>query len=455
MPAPRKNSDRYRSMAHYFGALIRDLRDTYELRVGDPLTVAELAARAGYSASMIGQLERGESLPESGQRVQALDDALRADGQLKTVWPLVQRLGHCSIDDLAATTIRIIAGYRENGSGSLPEGDDMERRHLFQLAGLGLLAQGPLFGAGEPVRHMLERVLNTAESYTAADWELACFEHMHAIQTLPPSTVRDDLVLDMAAVQQTLTRSRADQVGDLQRVAAWLAVLHSNVLTRLGEHGAARRWWRTARQAADASGDKDMQAWVRGYEAVFGLYSPRRTEVILALARNAQSLNGVRVTPGLMKAVGAEAQALAVMGRQQEAVDRLHHLHELAEHYSVREDYGWTEDSTWFTSSWVHSYGGATEMAREARDRVRSCSPGYQNAANIRLHEAISVGSSGGYNEALQLAAQVMSDLEPAYRTHMIAHTAHRVLDTIPLDKRRELPALGDYREAISAPVAT
>jgi transcriptional regulator with XRE-family HTH domain len=86
MPASRKSSDRYRSMAHYFGALIRDLRDTYELRVGEPLTVAQLAARAGYSASMIGQIERGESLPESGQRVQSLDVALyaRAEGVLKS-----------------------------------------------------------------------------------------------------------------------------------------------------------------------------------------------------------------------------------------------------------------------------------------------------------------------------------------------------------------------------------
>jgi hypothetical protein len=95
VPAPRKSTDRYRSMAHYFGALVRNLRDSYELRVGEPLAVTQLSARTGYSPSMLGSIERGESLPESGLRVQAIDDALHADGQLKTLWPMVQRLEHC------------------------------------------------------------------------------------------------------------------------------------------------------------------------------------------------------------------------------------------------------------------------------------------------------------------------------------------------------------------------
>ncbi|WP_424535099.1 hypothetical protein ACOZ38_33710 [Sphaerisporangium viridialbum] len=252
MPTPRKSTDRYRSMAHYFGALIRDLRDSYELRVGEPLTVAPLSARTGYSPSMLGSIERGESLPESGLREQAIDDALHADGQLKTLWPVVQRLGHCTLDELTSATNRAIPGYRENGSSALPQGDDIERRQLFQLVGLGLFAQTPLFSHGEPVRQMLERVLNTAESHTVEDWAITCADHMYAILTQPPAMVQDDLVVDLAAVQQTLARTSAEQAPSMQRIAAWLAAMHSNVLTRLGEYGAARRWWTTARHAADA-----------------------------------------------------------------------------------------------------------------------------------------------------------------------------------------------------------
>jgi hypothetical protein len=48
-----------------------------------------------------------------------------------------------------------------------------------------------------------------------------------------------------------------------------------------------------------------------------------------------------------------------------------------------------------------------------------------------------------------------MSELDPAYRTHMILYTARRVMDTVPPDQRAALPALGDYRAAINAPVPT
>ncbi|MFC6082454.1 helix-turn-helix domain-containing protein [Sphaerisporangium aureirubrum] len=439
-------------MAHYFGALIRDLRDSYEIRIGAPLTVAQLAARTGYSASMLGSIERGESLPESGSRVQAIDDALRADGQLRKLWPVVQRLGHRTLDELATATNRTIASYRENGNGgALPQGDDMERRELFQLAGLGLLAQTPLFGSGEPVRQAIERVLNTADGFTVDDWHLTCADYLHAVLTRPPATVRDDLVLDLAALQQVLAREAPERASELQRAAAWLSALHANVLTRLGEYGAARRWWTTARHAADSSGDTDMKVWVRGTEAVFGLYAPRSPEAILTLARHAQSLAGGRLTAGVMKALGAEAQALAVLGRHQEARDRLRHLEELSGREVEGEKYGWKGAGVWFTASWVHSYGGRTEAGREARDQLLAASPCYQNATNVRLHEAISVGTQGGHNEAVQLATQVVDTLDPAYRSHMIMHTARAVLDTVPTEKRATLPALADYRAAIDA----
>ncbi|MEU9887659.1 hypothetical protein [Sphaerisporangium sp. NPDC051011] len=71
----------------------------------------------------------------------------------------------------------------------------------------------------------------------------------------------------------------------------------------------------------------------------------------------------------------------------------------------------------------------------------------------MRLHEAIHVSNEGGYNEGLKLAAQVISTLDPSYLTHMILHTARMVLDTVPVEKRAGLPALGDYRAAISASV--
>ncbi|GGK77062.1 multiprotein-bridging factor 1 family protein [Sphaerisporangium melleum] len=452
MPAPRKSIDRYKSMAHYFGSLVRDLRDSYERRVGKPLTVAQLAAKTGYSPSMLGAIERGRCLPDSGGRVQAIDDALCADGQLKTLWPLVQRLGNTTLDELATATNLTISGYRENGSGGiLPQGDDMERRHLFQLAGLGVLAQSPLFGAGEPARQMFERVMKAADSRTAEDWHLTCADYLHAVLTRPPVSVRDDLVLDLTALNHAIARETTGQVTELQRAAAWMSALHANLLTRLGEYGASRRWWTLAHHAADASGDIDLGVWTRGTEAVFGLFGARAPETALTLARNAQALAGGRVTSGLMKAVAAEAQVLSLLGRGEEAQGRLRHLQELAGREVLGEKYGWRTEEVWLTASWVHSHVGTAEAGREARDQVLATSFAYQTSTSVRLHEAISTAKQGGHNEALRLTTQIVAGLAPGYRSQMILHTAGLVLGAVPMEKRAALPALGDYRVVVSS----
>ncbi|MDH2430368.1 helix-turn-helix transcriptional regulator [Sphaerisporangium sp. TRM90804] len=455
MPALRKSSDRYRSMATYFGALIRDLRDSHELRVGEPLTVSLLASRTGYSPSMIGQIERGESLPETGARVAALDDALQAQGQLKTLWPLVQRLGHRPMDELSAATNTLNPGYREKVPCALTGGDDMERRHLFQLAAWGLLAQSPIFSNGEHIRQMLEQALGTAEEFTADDWEARCANHMYAILNQQPTIVREALYVDLLSVRQKLIGTSPDKAADLQRITAWMSVMYANVLMRLGEYGPSHRWLATARRAADLSRDLDMQVWVRGTAAVFALYSPLPLTTTLTLAEQAQSLAGDRVTPGLLRAVAAEAQVLAVMGRQREAENRLNHLLDLAGQAVAAEEFSWTDDAVWFTASWVYSYGAEAEKAREARDNVLACAPRYQSQVNVQLHEALCVGAGGGYNEALNIATEVMSDLGSAYRTYPMLYTARLVLNAVPLEERRALPALGDYRKAVSTDIRT
>ncbi|MEV7970653.1 hypothetical protein AB0O34_32385 [Sphaerisporangium sp. NPDC088356] len=66
---------------------------------------------------------------------------------------------------------------------------------------------------------MLERVLNTADSFTVHDWQLTCAECLHAVLTRPPATVRDDLVLDLAALQLVLARETTERAADLQRAA--------------------------------------------------------------------------------------------------------------------------------------------------------------------------------------------------------------------------------------------
>mgnify|MGYP002620404475 CR=1 FL=1 len=442
MPARRKNPDRYRSLAHYFGARIRDLRDSYEERVGTPLGLARLAARTGYSPSMISAIERGEHLPDSRARVQSLDAELNADGELTTLWPLVQRLGRYPIDELASAI--------DYGGNRYPQcqDDDMERRLLFRLTGLGLITSSPTLTDAEALRQLIEKAIGTAESSTVEDWEAVCVDHQHAAHTRPPAEVRDNLVKDIAALQWSLAHAQPEQRADLQRSMAWLSRLHAGILTSLGDYGQARRWWATARHAADASGDLDMRVRVRGKEAVLGLYSLRPAESAISLSREALRMAGRMTSTSVMQALAGEAQALALLGRDHEARESLERLLVLADKLGERSEFGWSTDSTWFVASWVHSYGGSAKAADKAREEAFKRLPTYQNDANLRLHRSITLAKEGGYAEALRQATEVISALAPAYRSQLILHTARQIQEVIPPTQRKG-SAFDDYRTVV------
>ncbi|MEV5410270.1 helix-turn-helix transcriptional regulator [Thermopolyspora sp. NPDC052614] len=444
MSARRKQPERYRSLAHYFGARVRDLRDSYDQRVGSPLRLGDFASRTGYSPSMISAIERGEHLPDGGDRVKALDEVLAANGELIRLWPLVQRLGRHSIDDLVAAAD---SGNNRNGIPQCQD-DDMERRILFRLTGLGLITTGPALADAEALRQLIEKTLGAAESSTAEDWEAACVEHRHALRTRPPAEVRENLVADLTALQWSLARAKAEHKADLQRSMAWLAILYSDVLTRLGDYGTARRWWTTARHAADASGDLDMRVRTRGKEAVFALYTPRSLDSAILLAQEGQRLAGGMVSTSTLQTLAGEAQALALMGRHREARETLRRLHTLADKVGERSELGWTPDSLWFVTSWVHSYGGSSKAGDKAREEAAKRAPAYQNATNLRLHEAITIAREGGHDDALRLATDAISGLAPAYRSQMILHTARQVQEMVPV-ARRKGSAFDDYRAVV------
>ncbi|RBQ19968.1 hypothetical protein DP939_09005 [Spongiactinospora rosea] len=332
----------------------------------------------------------------------------------------------------------------------------MERRLLLKLTSLGLLSQAVV---DEPARQMLERVLNrstnVAETYTTQDWEMACADHMYALQTQPPAVVRAGITSDVIALQQALAAPAVRAPTDLQRVASQMAIIQANVLTRLGEYDAARRWWLTARHAAEASGDLNMRVWAMGYEAVFALYTPRSPHSAVALARKARALAGKSQNAGMLHAVSAEAQGLAVLGREKEALEVLHYLHDLCERVSPSEVFTWGPDSVWFVTSWVHSFVGSDRTADEACDKALAAernSPRYQNRVNVQLHRSIRASRIGDYERGLREATEMLDGLPAQYHSLMILNTAHRVIDAVPIEKRAQLKGFGDYQVAIKPP---
>jgi hypothetical protein len=325
----------------------------------------------------------------------------------------------------------------------------MERRRLL-LAALGAGA-GALAPSG--ALNLLAGRAVTSEPRDLGEWQVAAGGHLHAIRTRPPAQARDDLLLDLLMVRRQMTVPGAD-VTELQRVMAALAILHANVLTRLGDHAAALRWCRIARRQADASGDLDLRLLVRGAEAGFGLYGQRHPATVLRLLDDAGQIAGCGREAWQAAQAGTRAKALALTSRHQEARAAMRIFAA-----AVPEDAPaglipayWTADQVHFAESWVCAHAGEESAADQARSRVLAYSPflDYQYAANVRLHEALCTVVNGGTDPGARQAAAILAALPPAQRSHMITETAKTVLIAVP-PQQRQRPAVRELYEVLTA----
>jgi len=352
--------------------------------------------------------------------------------------------------DQAATQVPATAELPWPDGPAEERKDAMERRRLLQWAATSL-GVGALGLSAETVRQLLDLVLTGEHHRTSEDWQVTCADHLHALRTRPPAQVRDDLLVDLLAVahQLQLTPSGRDAT-ELRRVTSMLAMIHANALTRLGEHGPAIRWCRTARDAADASADLDLRLLVRASEAGLGLYGQRDPHTVLTLTQQAQRIAGPRPSAGLAHITATQAKALSLLGRHQEAHQALNTLITLSE-----TDLGgqgpsfWTRSQVHFAESWVHAASGDEAATSRARDNVAKLTSDYQYQINIQLHQALCTIASGGIDQGAQQAATVLSNLPPAYHSNMITQTGRMVLRTVPLD-RQQRPAVAELREMLA-----
>jgi hypothetical protein len=328
------------------------------------------------------------------------------------------------------------------------EQDVMERRRLLWAAtGLGA---GALSLSAEPVRQLFDRILD-GERRSPEDWEIACADHLHAIRTRPPARVREDLVIDLLAVQRQLEMTPPGRdATELQRITAMLAMIHANALTRLGEHGSAIRWWRTARDAADASADLDLRLLVRASEAGFGLYGQRDPHTVLTLTEQALRIARPRPSVALAKIDSTRAKALSLLGRHNDAHRTLNTLIDVSEADLRGQGLSfWTRDQVHFAESWVYACSGDESAGDRARHDIVKFPLDYQYHVNIQLHRAVCTVVQGGIEHGVQQATTVLQALTSAYRSDMITETGRMVLRAVPHDRRNGL-AVAELREALA-----
>jgi hypothetical protein len=214
---------------------------------------------------------------------------------------------------LSASGVLIqLAAYEMSGT------DDVRRRAL--LNGVALLSSVGVADMSLLARAVRASLMDKFDVHTSIeDWLELAEEHGRRCMSDPPAVMRRALVGDMLLLNQRVADESDDR--ELWVVTARLAALYAMTVASMGDTREAVRWYRTAKVAADASGDRHLIAWVRGREVLRSDYDGYGTpDQILTYVRDQSGL--VDQSPvGRMEIMVAASRAYARIGEHTRARD--------------------------------------------------------------------------------------------------------------------------------------
>ena len=390
-----------------FGKAVRRLRGAMSLR--------ELSRRAFVDSGHLSRIESGRR-PPSLEIASNLDSVLHAGGELVA---------------LARTEIDTSVSMRKTG--------DVRRRTVIaSLAGLG----GAIVDRAKLGQLLGELAAEHSVTAVVGDWRATAWEYGHRYLVASRDDLIRDLSADLAALRLVMSRaSDARSKRGLHEASARLAALLAMACTDIGYLNEARQSWHLARRHGAAAGYRESDLWVRGQEAILGLYSGRAPATLLALADQ-----GLAVAPdatpsaGTVVLLAAKAQTLARLGRAAEAAQTLTQLRfafdRLPTEVSGCTDsiYGWSERRLRHVASHVHAYVGASADAHRAHDRAVALLPAFASdqRGQIEMHRAARLVRDGHVVDGVQHAAASLAEVPAHRRGRFVLSLASDVLPTIP-----------------------
>ena len=267
--------------------------------------------------------------------------------------------------------------------------DDVLRRALLRLiadagADSGLAMDGPFFGAVDRIRRRMDdALLGASVSATMLDqWEDAADGYGRQYRSVAPLRLLCDVLMELGDVRRMCeARQPLEFAERLCRLAAKLAALAGMTMINIGDQRLARSFFRTARMAADETGDRHLRGWVTVRESMVPLYYSDPGEAVL-LARAGGDLAGRHSCVAGVMAPVMEARGLArlasagcgsireALGQAKRGLDRAHRaLGGLAGEVRSDTAFGYTERQILFHQGDALIALGITS----ARTRCSSC----------------------------------------------------------------------------------
>jgi hypothetical protein len=351
-------------------------------------------------------------------------------------------------------------------SAQAGEEDIVLRRTLLQLlAGAGVSLDGQFLGAVDNLRRRMDDTLISATvSPTMLDqWEETTLGYGQQYQATPCLRVLCDVLLDFSEVRRMCEQRQPIELQErLCRIAAQLAGLSGRIMNSLGDHRLARSFFRTARTAADETGDRALRAWVTAREAMVPMYygDPREA---LHLARKAQDLAGRTPSVAAAMAPAIEARALgqlALRGRTDAAPSARRALvrsravfDQLSKRDTTDLAFGFTERQLAFYEGDTYTNLGDPHHAEEGLNLALKLYSAQERIDRtlVRLDRAVCKFQVGEPEQALTVGQEAIVDLPDEHRSDVLMHRARQLAAAV-IQKHGDMPAVREFREVLAGP---
>jgi tetratricopeptide (TPR) repeat protein len=217
-----------------------------------------------------------------------------------------------------------------------------------------------------------------------------------------------------------------------------------------GQVHEARRWWRTAKNCADRSGDPYSILWVRARE-INRAPEFRPAAAVLPLVEEAEKHLDNAPADAVLSFLGAKALTLARAGRLREAENTLDQLRKRSDGVAGQSGSLLAFDRAGGLhgiESFVYSRLGnleKTESAYESATELRD-SGNMRHQADDGMKVGFCLVRKGDVTEGLRHAQTVLAQLPAQHRSQYLVGDAHELMRSIPASGQ-QLNATHEYRE--------
>jgi hypothetical protein len=345
--------------------------------------------------------------------------------------------------------------------------DDMVRRaQLWMIADTAARVDCQFLGAVERIRRRMDDALvgGTVSASMLDQWEETATGYGSQYMTVPPMRLVCDVLLDFGDVRRMCEhRQPLDFSERLCRLAGQLAGLAGMLMIDVGQQRMARSFFRTARTAADETGDRHLRAWVAVREALVPLYYGDPAEAC-ALARTGAGLAGRNMCVAAAMAPALEARALARVAARRGGPAKLQGLRRVPALLDQAHDalarlappergdtaFGYTERQLLFHEGDTlvtlgHGQGAERAFTRALRlysaDEILDRSLATLGLAQCRLE-------ADEPEEALRLSRDTVLGVPREHRSEIMVRAARSLGDSVA-GRHGEFRAVREYREAL------